>query len=80
MAILTLPDDVVPASMLVDGVSFVFLLGSRVYKNYFKPFVVAVWLLEDMSACNVGITSQLRRYLICARCNVADSSTTITLV
>ena len=74
MVILTLPDDVVPASMLVDRVSYI-SLGVGVYQNYLKPFVVATGLLDDMTAC-----CPLWRPLICTLCPVADRPTAPSLV
>jgi len=46
---LPLSDHVVPASMLVNRMSY-FGVGVGVDKDYFKPFFGRIWLLKDMTA------------------------------
>ena len=77
---LTLSNDVVPASMLVNGVSYLsWFTWVGIDKNYFKPFANCLWLLKDMTA-RCRLLGTCERSMICTHCPVADSSTTTSLV
>ena len=47
--ILTLSDDVVPTTVLVDWVSD-FSISVVVDENYFEPIIFGIWLLENVTA------------------------------